>query len=576
MKSKIRSSISFWVYLPIIILGLIAVISNTASEHNIRQVNKKATVISDTYLVGIAELSDIEAIAKDIHAAGLSHIVATDSNSMINYVKIINTKKTQLDKKINELKKYSTGQESVYNNIVKKYAVFKDSIATMIALSADTKNEAAFAIANGKLKDSSEAMYSGINRMIEDAKKSSQEAKTTLQKGYMSALVTSIVSITICVAAFLFAAVVVQRKIISPIVKSKKEIDDIINDIDERKGDLTKRITVQSDDEISALGMGINAFIERLQGILGMVSGSSENMDKIAGEVSERVHRSNNSVSDLSSLTEELAATMTQIGSDTARINDNAASVNQDVIVIADRSSEINNYSVEMKEHAEKMEKMAQTNMDVTKEKVELILSELNKAIEDSKSIDKINDLTGDILNIAQQTNLLALNASIEAARAGEVGRGFAVVAHEIGDLADASRNTASHIQEINTVIVEAVHSLAGHSQDLIEYLNESIMEDFSTFVKAGTEYRDNATYIEEAMGEFNKKTETLKDTVEQIATAIDSISNAIDEGAQGVNGTADSVQDLAADIEIISNEMNENQAIAEDLKKETEIFVRL
>lgn len=576
MKSKIRSSIRFWVYLPIIILGLIAVISNIASEHNIRQVNKKATVISDTYLVGIAELSDIEAIAKDILAAGLSHIVATDSNSMINYVKIINTKKTQLDKKINELKKYSTGQESVYNNIVKKYAVFKDSIATMIALSADTKNEATFAIANGKLKDSSEAMYSGINRMIEDAKKSSQEAKTTLQKGYMSALATSIVSITICVAVFLFAAVVVQRKIISPIVKSKKEIDDIINDIDERKGDLTKRITVQSDDEISALGMGINAFIERLQGILGMVSGSSENMDKIAGEVSERVHRSNNSVSDLSSLTEELAATMTQIGSDTARINDNAASVNQDVIVIADRSSEINNYSVEMKEHAEKMEKMAQTNMDVTKEKVELILSELNKAIEDSKSIDKINDLTGDILNIAQQTNLLALNASIEAARAGEVGRGFAVVAHEIGDLADASRNTASHIQEINTVIVEAVHSLAGHSQDLIEYLNESIMEDFSTFVKAGTEYHDNATYIEEAMGEFNKKTETLKDTVEQIATAIDSISNAIDEGAQGVNGTADSVQDLAADIEIISNEMNENQAIAEDLKKETEIFVRL
>ena len=473
------------------------------------------------------------------------------------------------------MKKYSTGQESVYNNIVKKYAVFKDSIVTMIALSADTKNEAAFAIANGKLKDSSEAMYSGINRMIEDAKKSSQEAKTTLQKGYMSALVTSIVSITICVAAFLFAAVVVQRKIISPIVKSKKEIDDIINDIDERKGDLTKRITVQSDDEISA-GNGYQYFYREIQGILGMVSGSSKNMDKIAGEVSERVHRSNNSVSDLSSLTEELAATMTQIGSDTARINDNAASVNQDVIVIADRSSEINNYSVEMKEHAEKMEKMAQTNMDVTKEKVELILSELNKAIEDSKSIDKINDLTGDILNIAQQTNLLALNASIEAARAGEVGRGFAVVAHEIGDLADASRNTASHIQEINTVIVEAVHSLAGHSQDLIEYLNESIMEDFSTFVKAGTEYRDNATYIEEAMGEFNKKTETLKDTVEQIATAIDSISNAIDEGAQGVNGTADSVQDLAADIEIISNEMNENQAIAEDLKKETEIFVRL
>ena len=229
-----------------------------------------------------------------------------------------------------------------------------------------------------------------------------------------------------------------------------------------------------------------------------------------------------------------------------------------------------------MKQHAEKMENTAKTNMDVTRQKVDQILEVLNKAIEDSKSIDQINDLTSDILSIAKQTNLLALNALIEAARAGEVGKGFAVVAHEIGDLADASKSTANHIQEINSVIVEAVHNLAKHSQDLIEYLNESIMEDFSSFVKAGVEYRDNATYIEDAMSEFTKKTERLKVNVAQIANAIDSISEAIDEGAQGVNGTADSVQDLAADIDTISNEMNENQEIAGGLKKETEIFVRL
>lgn len=576
MKKTMKSSIRFWIYLPIIILGAIAVISNVASEHNIRKVNDKATIISDRYLLGITELSSIETISKDIHSAGLSHIVATDSKSMIDYVNTINKKESQLDKKINELGEYSQGQEGVYNNIIKNYATFKDSIATMIALSADTKNEAAFNIANGKLKKASEAMYAGINRMISNAQKESQNAKKKLSQGYVTAFVTSIVYIIICVIAFIFATVVVQRRIISPIVKSKKEIDEIITDIDERKGDLTKRITIYSNDEISALGVGINTFIERLQGILGMVSESSNNMDRIVGEVSERVHCSNNSVSDLSSLTEELAATMTQIGSDASHINDNASSVNKDVIVIADRSEEINGYSAEMKKHAENMENMARTNMDVTKEKVDQILEVLNKAIDDSKSIDQINDLTGDILNIAQQTNLLALNASIEAARAGEVGRGFAVVAHEIGDLADASRNTANHIQEINSIIVEAVHSLAQHSQDLIKYLNDSIMEDFSDFVKAGVEYRDNATYIEDAMSEFTKKTERLKTNVSQIATAIESISEAIDEGAQGVNGTADSVQDLAADIDTISNEMNENQEIAGSLKKETEIFVKL
>lgn len=576
MNKNMKSSIRFWIYLPIIILGVIAVVSNITSEHNIRKVNDKATVISDTYLVGITELSDIEGISKDIHSAGLSHIVATDAKSMLGYVDTINKKKNQLDKKMIELGQYSQGQEGVYKNIIKNYSTFKDSIATMIALSADTKNEAAFNIANGKLKKSSEAMYAGINRMISNAQKSSQDAQKQLKRGYVTAFVTSIICIIICVVAFIFATIVVQRRIISPIVKSKKEIDEIISDIDERKGDLTKRITIHSNDEISALGSGINTFIERLQEILGMVSESSNNMDRIANEVSERVHCSNNSVSDLSSLTEELAATMTQIGSDASHINDNAASVNKDVIVIAERSSDINDYSVQMKNHAEKMENMARTNMDVTKEKVDQILEVLNKAIEDSKSIDQINDLTGDILNIAQQTNLLALNASIEAARAGEVGRGFAVVAHEIGDLADASRNTANHIQEINSLIVEAVHSLAEHSQDLIKYLNDSIMEDFSDFVKAGVEYRDNATYIEDAMSEFTKKTERLKINVAQIATAIESISEAIDEGAQGVNGTADSVQDLASDIDTISNEMNENQEIAGSLKKETEIFVKL
>ena len=576
MKKTMKSSILFWIYLPIVILGAIAVISNVASERNIRKVNDKATVISDRYLLEITELSSIEAVSKDIHSAGLSHIVATDSKSMIDYVNTINKKKSQLDKKIQELGENSQGQESVYNNIIKNYAAFKDSIATMIALSADTKNEAAFNIANSKLKKASEAMYAGINRMVNNVQKESQDAKKELSRDYVIAFVTSVVCIIICVIAFAFAAVVVQIRIISPIVKSKKEIDEIIADIDERKGDLTKRITIHSNDEISALGSGINTFIERLQGILGMVSESSNNMDRIAGEVSERVHCSNNSVSDLSSLTEELAATMTQIGSDASHINDNASSVNKDVVVIADRSEEINGYSVEMKKHAENMENMARTNMDVTKEKVDQILEVLNKAIEDSKSIDQINDLTGDILNIAQQTNLLALNASIEAARAGEVGRGFAVVAHEIGDLADASRNTANHIQEINSIIVEAVHSLAEHSQDLIKYLNDSIMEDFSDFVKAGAEYRDNATYIEDAMSEFTKKTERLKNNVSQIATAIESISEAIDEGAQGVNGTADSVQDLAADIDTISNEMNENQEIAGSLKKKTEIFVKL
>ena len=214
--------------------------------------------------------------------------------------------------------------------------------------------------------------------------------------------------------------------------------------------------------------------------------------------------------------------------------------------------------------------------MEITKEKVSQILSVLNKAIEDSNSIDQINNLTSNILNISEQTTLLALNASIEAARAGSAGKGFAVVASEIGHLADESSETASHIQTINSVIVEAVHNLASHANDLIEYLNSSILYDFEDFVTAGGEYKQNATYIEQVMEQFTLRTDALKNSVSEIANSIDSISTAIDEGTNGVASTADSVQELAADIENISREIEDNREIASPLKKETEVFVNL
>lgn len=84
----------------------------------------------------------------------------------------------------------------------------------------------------------------------------------------------------------------------------------------------------------------------------------------------------------------------------------------------------------------------ARSNMESTGTKVNEILEVLNRAIEDSNSVNQVNSLTDDILNIASQTNLLALNASIEATRAGDAGRGFAVVATEISQLAPPVRKS--------------------------------------------------------------------------------------------------------------------------------------
>lgn len=267
---------------------------------------------------------------------------------------------------------------------------------------------------------------------------------------------------------------------------------------------------------------------------------------------------------------------MEEMSANASLINTNTESVKQEVDQIAERTSEINAYTREMKEHADSMEASARENMESTGAKVNEILTVLNQAIEDSKSVNQVNSLTDDILNIASQTNLLALNASIEAARAGEAGRGFSVVATEISQLAAASQEAANRIQQINRVVTEAVGNLTEHSNGLVQYMNDSILPEFEAFVDAGSAYREKATHIETSMGDFTEKTEVLKKTMAEIAGFHNTIAHAIEEGVKGVSSAADSTQVLVGDMEDITRHMDENQHIAADLKRETEVFKKL
>ena len=259
-----------------------------------------------------------------------------------------------------------------------------------------------------------------------------------------------------------------------------------------------------------------------------------------------------------------------------SRINENTESVAGEVKSIAEKTIEINQYTKEMKEHAEAMEHAARENMDTTGAKVNDIVSVLSQAIEDSNSVNQVDNLTNDILNIASQTNLLALNASIEAARAGDAGKGFAVVASEISQLAAASQEAANNIQSINAIVITAVHNLADNANGLVEYMNEKILPEFQKFVESGGAYHDKATFIESVMADFEAKTDSLQNSMDEIANSVNTISHAIEEGVSGVVSAADSTQVLVSDMDKISKKMDENFAIAEGLKKETSVFTKL
>jgi len=572
--NKKRTSLKALILVPVFILGILSVLSNVMAVNNIRKVNRNASRIADDCMNSISELSAIENEKQSIHKLGLSHIIATDLNTMISIVEEMQTEQETLEQELEDYRKYVEPEdESSYETVVSNYETMKYELGNLMAYSALGKNTEAYALANGAVSESSMAIQNEINVMKEHANTAASDAREKLSDVYLGALVSNGIIIAISVTLLMVALYCVIRFVIKPILATNKDIRDIISGIDKGEGDLTKRVAVLSNDEIADLGNGINLFMDKLQQILKMIIENTNHMENVVREVGESVATSNDSATDLSAMTEELSATMQDVGHSVSVINNNTENVRGDVEMIAHKSGEINEFSKEMKANADKMESDARNNMDKTNETIGIILEGLGKAIEDSHSVGQVTSLTDEILNISSQTNLLALNASIEAARAGEAGKGFAVVADEIRGLADSSRETANRIQQINSVVVAAVNNLSDNANELVGYIQNAILPEFEAFVESGVKYRDNASYIENAMQEFTAKTDMLKKNIDEIALSISAITTAVDEGAEGINGAAKSTQNLVEDIVNISDKMNENKVIAQTLQKSTHVF---
>ena len=577
MNQKKKLSTKLIILIPVFILGIFSIISNVMSVSNIRNVNRSAVQISEVSLKNVSGLAEIQKQTQDIHNLGLSHIIAVDLDSMIQLVEKIRSQEDALEKDLESYKIYVTPDtKKEYNDIKKNYEELKYECANVMAFSAAGKSEDAYELANGKISKCADAIESDIESIKKIVNQDADAQRQKLTSAYHSSIGTSVVTILISIAALFSAMVAVLRWVIYPLANTNREMNEIISGIDNRQGDLTRRVTITNNKEVASVGGGINAFMAKLQEIFRMISSNSRDLEGVVNEVRESVQTSNGSVSDLSALTEELSATMQDISDNASRINENTESVAGEVKSIAEKTIEINQYTKEMKEHAEAMEHAARENMDTTGAKVNDIVSVLSQAIEDSNSVNQVDNLTNDILNIASQTNLLALNASIEAARAGDAGKGFAVVASEISQLAAASQEAANNIQSINAIVITAVHNLADNANGLVEYMNEKILPEFQKFVESGGAYHDKATFIEGVMADFEAKTDSLQNSMDEIANSVNTISHAIEEGVSGVVSAADSTQVLVSDMDKISKKMDENFAIAEGLKKETSVFTKL
>lgn len=574
----IHTSVRGLILVAVSVLGAVAIISNVVSNRSLSRMNSSSAVIANESMKNINELSDISSYTQTIYQKALSHIVATDYSTKVKMIEGIQEDEDAVETALNKAIAESDSDKETTNikALATQYVDLKKAVNTLTAASAQSDKVTAYYLANNDVSKAADTISSSIESMKKEVENEADARRQNLTRVYHSNTILNMIAVVISIVAVIVDFLLVMKYIINPLNLAERQLHRIIKGIDEGHGDLTQRISVERMDEIGRLAYGINRFIQKLQDVLGAITQNSDKMESVVSEVLGSVKTSNGSASDLSAVTEELSATMQEVESNASIISQNAKNVSDKVNEIAGKSDEIGGYLKQMKDNADEMEAKARNNMEDTDQKVSEIVEVLSQAIEDAKSVDEVNKLSNDILSIASQTNLLSLNASIEAARAGEAGRGFAVVAEEISHLSDSSREAASNIQKINEVITEAVHNLADHSQDLVNYMKESILPEFRDFVEDGGRYKNNATYIENMMGDFAQSTADLQKTASEIADSIGSISTSISEGAQGVTGAANSTQTLVNDMDSITQRMDENQKIAKDLKEETSVFTNV
>lgn len=561
---------------PVLMLAIVAIVSSVVAITSANSLEKKGKVISEQYLENIKEVGVLSNNTQKMIRMSYSYIITPNESVKQTILDLTNTLNESVKSEIEVYDSRMEGDEDAlvmmqsfknnYDKFLKQYEKVKKSV-----MEEDT--DGAASLAGSDMLSISMALENNLSEMVEYQKAQSDVAVQDMESAYKLAWLLGIVCLVFGVILLVLAYIIAQRMLVKPIVSAKKMLDEIVGLIEAEQGDLTMRIKTKANDEIGHLANGVNNFMDRLQFIIGKIVGGTGRLKSVIDNVNENVIASNDSAQDVSSAMEELSATMEEIAATVMNVSENADSIGDSVTDIADKTEEINDYSKDMKQRADLLSKKAEENKQQTNAMISNIVGTLKEAIEESKSVKKVNELTEDILSISSQTNLLALNASIEAARAGEAGKGFAVVADEIRELADSSRDTANNIQAINELVVKAVNALVDNSNAIIKFIDETVLPDYDGFVNSGIRYNEDAGYISDKMNDFMSKTEELKKVMDNMVEAVDGISKAIEESANAVTSSAMNTSSLVEEMNDINKQMAESQEAIDELMKESAAF---
>lgn len=336
-------------------------------------------------------------------------------------------------------------------------------------------------------------------------------------------------------------------------------------------GDFTIEIDnkfVKFKDEAGDMARAAKNMVESMKNTTVTVLRESENIDNSLDTSIKNIIELDSSIEDVSATTEQLSAQMEETAASMQEMNATTTDIEATVVSMSNKAQEGLNAAKEINERARSLKISAKTSQESANSIYNETNKKLKQAIEQSKQIEKISILSESIMQITAQTNLLSLNAAIEAARAGEAGKGFAVVAEEIRKLAESSKDAVNEIQNVTKSVVGSVENLIFSSEDILNFIDQQVIKDYDSFVKTGEDYSNDSEFIDGLVTEFNNSANELRVSITNMLKAINEVTIATTEGAEGTSTIAQKVVTVVQKGDEVINLAKEAKESSDKLKQ--------